>query len=75
MEENKKEALDLGIKRYLDCCGTEEGGLIEDPLQGDLVEYSDHMAIVGPLVMENLTLKLENEAYQKHIKEVEDVKQ
>lgn len=41
---------------------------------GEWVYYDDHMAIVGPLVMENLTLKLENEAYQKHIKEMEDGK-
>ena len=68
-EESKKEALDLGIDRFdLDC------DYMEPAFGGEWVGYDDHMSIVGPLVMENLTLKLENEAYQKHIKELEDGK-
>lgn len=47
---------------------------MEPDVDGAWVGYDCHMARVGPLVMENLTLKIENEAYQKHIKEMEDGK-
>ena len=69
-EKEEKEALDLGIERY----NLEHCDCMEEADDGEWVGYDDHMAIVGPLVMENLTLKLENEAYQKHIKEMEDGK-
>ncbi len=48
---------------------------MEDDDFGECVFYDDHMAVTGKLLMQVLGLKLENEAYQVHIKEQEDAKQ
>lgn len=54
------------------CILTKEGKYVTKKWITD--EYEKLNGQVGLLVMENLTLKLENEAYQKHIKEMEDGK-